>query len=91
MIFSYIRRLGHFLGSKFLIMGFQKNEYKNIRFCGYFLGHHKIGLYLGAISICSLGYFLKVKVQNGGYFWGLLKFQKCFGVLDILDIFGLND
>ena len=25
------------------------------------------------------GAFLKVKVQNGGYFWGLLKFQIFFG------------
>ena len=33
-----------------------------------FLDHHKIGLYLGAISM-HLGSFLKVKVQNGGYFW----------------------
>ena len=28
----------------------------------FFWGHHKIGLYLGS--------FLKVKVQNGGYFLG---------------------
>ena len=25
-----------------------------------------------------LGSFFKVKVQNGGYFWGLLKFQILF-------------
>ena len=31
--------------------------------------------------------FLKVKVQNGGYFLGLLKFQIFFGVLEIPDIF----
>ena len=36
-----------------------------------------------------LGSFLKVKVQNGGYFLGLLKFQIFFwGVLEILDIIG---
>ena len=27
-------------------------------------GHHKIGLYLGVISMHFLGSFLKVKVQN---------------------------
>ena len=32
--------------------------------------------------------FLKVNVQNGGYFWGLLKFQIFFGVLEIPYIFG---
>ena len=32
-----------------------------------FGGHHKIGLYLGVISM-HLGSFLKVNVQNGGYF-----------------------
>ena len=26
-----------------------------------------------------LGYFLKIKVQNGGYFLGLLKFQVFLG------------
>ena len=50
-------------------------------------GHHKIGLYLGVISM-HLGSFLKVKVQNSGYFLGLLKFQTFFGVLEIPDIFG---
>ena len=39
-----------------------------------FLSHHKIGLYLGVISM-HFRVFLKVKVQNGGYFLGLLKFQ----------------
>ena len=34
-----------------------------------FWGHHKIGLYLGAIST-NLGSFLKIKVQNGGYVLG---------------------
>ena len=36
--------------------------------------HHKIVLYLGVISMP----FLKVKVKNGGYFFGLLKFQIIF-------------
>ena len=44
----------------------------------FFGGHHKIGLYLGDISM-HLRSFLKVKVQNGGYFFGLLKFQIFFG------------
>ena len=54
LIFSYMRRLGSFLGGfeilNFNILGgFQKHEY----FLGYedfvdiFLGHHKIGLHLG--------------------------------------------
>ena len=38
------------------------------------------------IFLCILGSFLKVKVQNGGYFLGLLKFQILFGVLEIPDI-----
>ena len=68
--FSYIRRLGSFLGFKILYFnifgGFQKNEY----FWGYkdlvdiFLGHHTIGLYLSIIST-HLGSFLKVNSQNG--------------------------
>ena len=31
-------------------------------------GHHKLGYILGEIS-SILGSFLKVRVQNGGYFW----------------------
>ena len=42
--------------------------------------------YLGVISM-HFGSFLKVKVQNRGYFFGLLKFQIFFGVLEIPDIF----
>ena len=61
-------------------MGFSKNEY----FWGYedfvdiFWGHHKIGLYLGVISM-HFRVFLKVNVQNGEYFFGLPKFQIFFG------------
>ena len=40
----------------------------------FFGGHYKIGLYLGVIYM-HFRAFLKVKVQNGRYFWGLLKFQ----------------
>ena len=50
-----------------------------------FLGHQKIGLYLGVNSII-IGSFLKIKVQNGEYFW-LLEFQIFFGVLEIPVIF----
>ena len=45
-------------------------------------GRHKIRLYLGVISM-HFGVFFKVKVQNGGYFGGLLKFQIFLGVLEI--------
>ena len=31
------------------------------------------------IFLCILGSFLKAKVQNGGYFLGLVKFQIFFG------------
>ena len=34
-----------------------------------------------------LGSFLNVKVQNGRYFLGLVKFQIFFGVLEISDIY----
>ena len=39
------------------------------RFCGYFLGViTKLG-YIKGSFLCILGSFLKVNVQNGGYFW----------------------
>ena len=43
-----------------------------------FWGHYKIGLHIKGSFLCILGSFLKVKVQNGGYFFGLLKFQIFF-------------
>ena len=52
-------------------------------------GHHKIGLYLGIISM-HLGGFLKVKVHNRGYFFGLLKFQIFIGCFKFL-IFYLGE
>ena len=92
LIFSYIRRLGpFFLVQNFefrYFMGFQKNKY----FWGmrilwiFFWGLHKIGIYLEVISMHFKSFF-KVKVQNWGYFFGLLKFQIFFGVLEIPDIF----
>ena len=45
-------------------------------------GHHKIRLYLGVISM-HFWVFFKIKVQNGGYFGRLLKFQIFLGVLEI--------
>ena len=48
-------------------------------------------IFLGSF-LCILGSYLKVNVQNGGYFWGLLEFQIFFGVLEIPDIFlGLTE
>ena len=70
---------------------FQKNE--------YFLWYEGIADIFWVITqfdyiqdsfLCSFWSFLKVKVQNGGYFWGLLKFQIFFGVLEIPDIFFLG-
>ena len=43
----------------------------------FFWGHHIIGLYLGSF-LCILGSFIKGRVQNGGYFLGLIKFQIFF-------------
>ena len=41
--------------------------------------------YIKGSFLCILWSFLKVKVQNGGYFFGgLLKFQICFGLLEIV-------
>ena len=54
-----------------------------------FRGHHKIGLYLGNISMHFRVFFM-VKVQNREYIFGLLKFQMFFWVLEITDIFFLG-
>ena len=43
--------------------------------------------YIEVSFLCILGSFLKVKVQNGGYFLGLVKFQIFFGMREIPDIF----
>ena len=40
----------------------------------FFRANHYIGLYLGVISM-HFRVFLKIKVQNGGFLGGLLKFQ----------------
>ena len=84
LIFSYICRLGsfHFWG------GFQKIKH----FWGYedfvdiFWGHHKIGLYLGIISMHFrvFSYYYKGHCTEWGYFLGFLKlclkFLVFFGV-----------
>ena len=44
--------------------------------------------YISWSFLCILGPFLKVKVQNWGYFGGLPKFTIFFWVLEISDIFG---
>ena len=51
------------------------------------MDHHKIGLYLGVIFM-HFRSFIKDKVQNGGYFWRLLKFPTFFWVLEIPDFLG---
>ena len=95
LIFSYIRRLesifwGQNFEFQYIFWGVFR---KMINFLGikilwiFFWGHHKIGLYLGIISMHFRAIF-KVKVQNGGYFLGLLKFQIFFwGCLKFLIFF----
>ena len=34
--------------------------------------------YIQGSFLCILGSFLKVKVQNGGYFWGVAKISNIF-------------
>ena len=75
LIFSYVRKLRLiFWGSKFLnfdIFGFfQKNEYSfgYEDFVDVFLGgHHKIGLYLGVISM-HFRVFLRSRYRIGDIF-----------------------
>ena len=52
----------------------------------FYWGRHKIGLYLRVISI-HFRVFFNFKVQNGGYFFGLLKFLKKMGCLKFLIFF----
>ena len=70
-----------------IFLGFQKNNF----FWGY---EDFVDIFLGSSQnltifrgLCTLGSFLKVNLQNRGYFLGLLKFQIFFGVLEIPDIF----
>ena len=70
--------------------GFQKNYYN---FLGYedvvdiFWGHHKIGLYLGIISM-HFRVFSQGQGTECGIFLGLLKFQIFLGVLENPDFLG---
>ena len=50
------------------------------------LGHHKIGLDLGVISVHSSFFFLKVKVQNSGC-QNFKDFLRGVGLLDIPDTY----
>ena len=82
-------------GSTFWIsifLGFVINEYFfGIRFCGYFLGgHHKIGVYLGVISV-HFRVFFTVKVQNGEYYLGVAKISDIFLVCLKFLIFFLGE
>ena len=83
LIFSHIRRLGHFWGFKILnfnfLGGFQKNE--------YFLGYEDcvITFWESSQNWASFRFismhvrvFFKVKGTEFGYFGGLLKFQILF-------------
>ena len=76
LMFSYIRRLGPFLGVQNLKfqkkkLGFKKNEYFFWceDFVDSFWGNHKTGLVLGVISMHFIS-FLEVNVQNGDIFLG---------------------
>ena len=74
-----------------MFWGFHRNEY----FWGYedfvdILGvYHINGLYLRFISMHFRILFIRSRYIRG-IFWGLLKFQIIFGVLEILDIFLVN-
>ena len=52
----------------------------------FFGGNHKIGLYLGVISM-HFRVFSQGQGTELGVFFGLLKFQIFLGVLEIPDIF----
>ena len=77
---------GHFWDSKFWFQSFWGFSEKWI-FWGILGGHHKIGLYSGVISM-HFRVFSKGQGTEWGCFWGSLKFQIFFGVLEIPDIFG---
>ena len=46
--------------------------------------------YIKGSFLCILWSFLKVMLQNGGFFGKLLKFQIFFGLLEIPDIFWIK-
>ena len=43
--------------------------------------------YIFGSFLCILGYFLKVRLQNGGYFLGLVKFKYFLRCLKFLTFF----
>ena len=53
----------------------------------FFWGHHKIGLYLGVISM-HFRVFSKVKVQNGGICFGCKNFKYFLRCLKFLIFLG---
>ena len=52
-------------------------------------GHHKIGLYLGVISMHISVFYYWQGIEWGIIFWAV-KILHIFGVLEITDIFGVN-
>ena len=54
-----------------ICLGFQKNKYlfRYEVFMDIFCGHHKIGIYLGVISIL-LRVIFQGQGTDGGIFWG---------------------
>ena len=87
LIFSYIRNVGggNFVGFKYFEFhyfgGFsgKMNIFWGMKILWIFLGVITKLDYIKGSLLCILGFFFKVKVQNWGYFWGLLKFQIFFG------------
>ena len=64
-----------------------------------FLGMKILWIFFGVIAksdyiqgsfLCILGSFLKIKVQNGGYFFGLLKFLIFLGGASFSFLFIIN-
>ena len=91
LIFSYIRRLGPFLGIqnfefKYFWGVFRKNEYFSAYedFMDIFFGSSQNWSFL-----CVLRSFLKVTVQNGDIILSYKNSNYTFVVLDIPDIFFL--
>ena len=85
LIFSYIRRLGSFLG----VQNFEFQYFWEFPKKKYFLGYEDVDFFGGSSqnwTIFSghffriLGSFLKAKVQNRGYFWGCQKLKYFFFV-----------
>ena len=88
LIISYIRRLGSF----FWVQNIEFQYFWG--FSGkliFILGMKILWIYLGVITklgVISIHHSIRVMVQNGGYFFGLLKFHIFFGVLEIPVILG---